>query len=177
LPSITDGLWVVDDQTIVVTSETKIEGLPVVGLRVMVEGVRQADGTVLATTIVIFPALESPTPTASPSPSPDTPTPTPTESPQETPTATPSLTPTPTVTPEATASVSPTPTPLALRPGPVDFVGLIEAVLLEVWRVSGYTVDVDDAVVVGLPEPGKTARIQGIMTGQRVIRATVVTVY
>lgn len=55
LTSISPGLWTVDGVQVVVNTQTVIEGLPLVGLRVRVEGTIQPDGSIVAVRIITLP--------------------------------------------------------------------------------------------------------------------------
>ena len=147
-----NGLWVVDGQVVRISARTRIDGVPVPGMRVRVEGLRQRDGYVLASRVVVLTVVGPPVPSPSV-------TPTATESPQETPTATPPLTP----TPRASST--------EVRPGRVVFEGVVEEQGREEWRVSGRIVRVKDALVVGAPVVGSKVRVTGTANRRGEVKA------
>jgi hypothetical protein len=110
--------WVVAGQTVAITENTVITGLPPqVGLYAEVVAM-PSNGLLLALSIEVKAATPAPTSTPTATPEPPTPTPTPTATPEPpTPTPTPSATPElPTATPDPT--LTPTPEPPAATATP-----------------------------------------------------------
>jgi hypothetical protein len=160
--------WVVNGETIILTAKTAISGKPVVGAMVEVEGVRQLDGSILATNVKLQAERDGDKKgkqEAKPTPTP-TPIAVPTAKPKPTPTATPAPTPKP--KPQAT------PTP---KPDVVRFQGMVEGIQGLEWRVSGRIVLLNTATQIeGIAVVGSQVRIEGIQREGGALLATKVKV-
>ncbi|MBI2918340.1 MAG: hypothetical protein HYY01_10135 [Chloroflexi bacterium] len=141
------GRYVVDGKVVALDPLTQLVGKLEVGAEVRVEGVAQADGTVLATRIEVLASTPtSPTPT----PSLAAPVPTPT----------PTLAPTPTPTPPVTVLIG---TLTSISPG--------------LWTVNGVQVLLNASTVIeGLPLVGLRVRVEGTIQPDGTIVATRITV-
>ena len=129
LESFDDAAWIVSELEVTLDANTLIEGIPVVGATVAVEGLAPGDGSILAVRLAVDGTGEVPeptipytptmtlqptvTPTLTPTPR-ETYTPHPTETPEPEPTTTPypteTLEPEPTHTPYPTETLEPEPT-------------------------------------------------------------------
>ncbi|MBU0703265.1 MAG: hypothetical protein KKC18_05300, partial [Chloroflexi bacterium] len=113
LESFDDAAWIVSELQVTLDANTLIEGIPVVGATVAVEGLAPGDGSLLAVRLSVDGTGKAPeptvtyTPTITPQP---TVTPTLTPSPRETYTPYPTKTPEPTYTPHPTETLEPEPT-------------------------------------------------------------------
>jgi hypothetical protein len=106
LERVEGDLWVVGGVPVTLQPTTIIAGQPSVGALVSVRGDLPGDGSLLATSLAVGPAL-TPWPTETPAPSQ---TPAPTQTPAPSPTVAPAGTPEPTRTPSPTATEEPTAT-------------------------------------------------------------------
>jgi len=164
--------WSVKGQVVVVSSNTVIEGAPSAGLTAEVEGVRQADGSIIALEIRVKEERRAPTQEKRPTPSPS-PKPTPTSTLQ--PTSTPQRTSTPTPTPTWTPMPSPTPT-LTPMPSITTFEGIVEGIKGAEWTVGGRRVVVDlQTKIEGLPLIGSRVGIVGVLRPDGTVLATKIT--
>jgi hypothetical protein len=191
------GRWTVGGLLVEISEETVIEGDVTVGGLVRVEVRSRSDGTLLALRIIAEPeaVTPQPTPTVTPTEVPPTltlvltPTETctatkvpptsapaqPPEQPAPTSTSRPTATPRPTFTPSPTATLVPT-TPAPPRQVKVRFVGLIEAIEANVWRVDGQLVRVDANTHIdeqgGKAEVGATAIVVALRLDDGALLAT-----
>lgn len=144
--SIESDRWSVARITVIVPSRAQIEGAPFLGAFVVVEGVSQADGTVLASQITIV--EEEPEG-------------------EKTPPAT--MVPAPTIS--LMTSVPPTPIPESGEtPAPdateapetdVEFTGAVESISDSLWRVGGQEVGINSATeILGNPEVGQHVKVE-----------------
>jgi len=149
LTSILPTLWVVDGSQVVITSQTTIQGLPLIGLSVQVEGFIQADGKTVATTITVLSSVPTPTP---------------------------STTPTPPPTPTTSTTPTPTPTPTA-EPQPFVIVGNLTSILSTLWIIDGLQIVITPQTTIqGLPLIGLSVRVEGFIQTDGKAVATLITV-
>jgi len=167
---LTDTGWQVAGITVTLSAATRVEGLPHIHAIAEVQGMLQADGTVLAETIQIEEVEEKPEPdnTAMPIVAPTQVTPVASS------TLTASATPHPTSTPIPTAThTTQAPSPIApsatlsqptLAPSvtpthfvtELEFTGMVQSIMGEVWQIAGHALTVTaDTELNGNPQVGQ----------------------
>lgn len=143
--SIEGDRWSVARITVIVPSRAQIEGAPFLGAFVEVEGVSQADGTVLASQITIV--EEEPEGEKTP---PATTVPAPTISLMSSVPPTPILESGETPAPDATEAPD----------TDVEFTGAVESISDSLWRVGGQEVGINSATeILGNPEVGQHVKV------------------
>ncbi len=169
LDQLAAGYWVVNGQKVFLTSKTAVAGVPAIGAKVEVEGIRQSDGAIQATKIQVShyrdDSRPEPTPLA---------TNTPTARPGATATPTSVITPSPTPTAAHTVLPTPTPTPTT-TPTPAThqvLEGLLQKMEAGKLQVAGRSIVITkETDVEGVITLGAKLRIEGTLLGDGSIAA------
>lgn len=164
--------WSVAHITVLLSPETRVEGMPSLGAFVEVSGTSQPDGTVLASLIAVTdegaPVIPTrPTPMASAT---EQATPTTPLVPTSTPPPTAMLPPTATLPPTETPPPPPvnplpgaSPTPTAEQDEEVEFTGMVESMSETVWRIAGQEVTITPATEIrGSPQVGQMVEVKAV---------------
>ncbi|MBI4336356.1 MAG: DUF4382 domain-containing protein [Chloroflexi bacterium] len=145
---VQEGGMRVSGREVIVTADTKMEGTPATGVRVVVEGVEGEGGVIQATAVKVLlaPGVPEAPPVASP---------------------------VPVLPPPGGPTVTPTPeSPPGAAQASVVLSGQVEVVQKGRWLVAGQEVVVTaDTTVQGAPLAGSTVRVEGVQRADGAIQA------